>query len=291
VIVPLMSSTGPIGAITVANKRAGSLGPEDERTLTLLASSAVVALENAHLYRAEQERRRVAESLRDILNVLNSNKPLEIILNFIVSQANQLLDSQACVLYQLNPGEGLIEVLANDGLPPEMEAFRHCFRRCRPRATQPDHDLLSNHPTPSLTTSCHRHHEWTAPGPGADHLAACFGQPPRGLPERLMNEELYGSLGFHYYAQPRQFTDEEIRLAVTFDQTSWRLRTPAEGPGGGECHSDRAQPAGDPHDAVTRLFSASLIAGVAAARARDPQEGARRLEELRQLTCGRAFKM
>jgi signal transduction histidine kinase/putative methionine-R-sulfoxide reductase with GAF domain len=302
VIVPLMSSAGPIGAITVANKRAGTLGPEDERTLTLLASSAVVALENAHLYRAEQERRRVAESLRDILNVLNSNKPLEIILNFIVSQANQLLDSQACVLYQLNPGESLIEVLANDGLPPEMEAIQVLPSRAARLLGhgQLDHDLLSNQPYAVPDAYELPIANLTEDGPLAQELITW--QHASGSHYRaflsvplMVNEELYGSLGFHY-AQPRQFTDEEIRLAVTFgDQTSLaienaRLRAQvAES----AILTERSRLARDLHDAVTQtLFSASLIAEVLPRLfERDPQEGARRLEELRQLTRGALAEM
>jgi PAS domain S-box-containing protein len=302
VVVPLMSSTGPIGTITVANKRSGTLGPEDERTLTLLASSAVVALENANLYRAEQERRRVAESLRDILNVLNSNKPLETILNFIVSQANQLLDSQACVLYQLNPREGLIEILASYGLPPEMQAI-HVLPSRAARLLghgQLDHDLLSGQPyavpdahelpPAHVTEEGYLGRELVTWQQSSGNYYRAFLSVPL-----TVNEELYGSLGFHY-EQPRLFTDEEIRLAVTFgDQTSLaienaRLRAQvAES----AILTERSRLARDLHDAVTQtLFSASLIAEVLPRLfERNPQEGARRLDELRQLTRGALAEM
>ena len=302
VVVPLMSSTGPIGTITVANKRSGSLGPEDERAMTLLASSAVVALENAHLYRAEQERRRVAESLRDILNVLNSNMPLETILNFIVSQANQLLDSQACVLYQLNPGEGQIEILASDGLPAEMQAIQILPSRAARLLGhgQLDHDLLSNQPyavpdahelpRANLTEEGELSQELvTWQHASGSHYRAFLSVP------LTVNGELYGSLGFHY-AHPRQFTEEEIQLAVTFgDQTSLaienaRLRAQvAES----AILTERSRLARDLHDAVTQtLFSASLIAEVLPRLfERSPEEGARRLDELRQLTRGALAEM
>jgi GAF domain-containing protein len=93
----------------------GRLSADDERVLTMLASGAVVALENAHLYQEEQERRQeadrrrvVAEGLRDILNILNSNRPLEEILQNIVRQAMRLTESDAAAIFRNNPeGTGL----------------------------------------------------------------------------------------------------------------------------------------------------------------------------------------
>ena len=269
-IVPLMSGSGPIGTITVADKRTGALGPDDERVLTLLAASAVVALENAHLYQSEQERRLVAESLRDVLNVLNSNKPLETILNFIVSQASRLLGSQACVLYQLNPRVSLIEVLASYGLPDEMQAIQRLPSRAARLLGhgQLEHDLLSdqpyavpdahNLPPARLNEEGHLDQELIAWQQASGNQYRAFLSVPL-----TVNQALYGSLGFHY-AQPRQFSEEEIRLAVSFgDQTSLaienaRLRAQvAES----AILTERSRLARDLHDAVTQtLFSASLIA-------------------------------
>jgi hypothetical protein len=59
----------------------------------MLASGAVIGLENARLYQEEQarryeaeQRRQVAESLRDILTVLNSNSPEEIFCYIVASR-------------------------------------------------------------------------------------------------------------------------------------------------------------------------------------------------------------
>ena len=42
--VPLISVSQPLGVIAVADERAGTLGPDDERVLALLASGAVIGL-------------------------------------------------------------------------------------------------------------------------------------------------------------------------------------------------------------------------------------------------------
>ena len=81
--VPLMAGAKRIGAIAAADKLEGEFDHEDERILNTLASSAVIGIENARLYEDErhrhledEKRRRVAEGLRDILAILNSNRPL-----------------------------------------------------------------------------------------------------------------------------------------------------------------------------------------------------------------------
>src|SRR6185295_17358004 len=91
IIVPLISGGKTLGSISVINKSAGPFTADDERVLSLLASGAVIGLENARLYQEEQDRRReaeqrrqVAEGLSDILKVLNSSRPLDEILDYIV---------------------------------------------------------------------------------------------------------------------------------------------------------------------------------------------------------------
>ncbi len=69
--VPLMSGGRPIGLLVAVDKIDGLLTGEDERILALLASSAVIGLENARLYEeaeknaAQAERGRLARDLHD----------------------------------------------------------------------------------------------------------------------------------------------------------------------------------------------------------------------------------
>ncbi len=69
--VPLMVGSQPIGLLVAVDKMDGPLTPDDERILTLLASSAVIGLENARLYEeaeknaAMAERGRLARELHD----------------------------------------------------------------------------------------------------------------------------------------------------------------------------------------------------------------------------------
>jgi PAS domain S-box-containing protein len=69
--VPLVSRDQTIGVISVGRQQPYAFGEADEQALTLLAPSAVIALENAHLYTQAQqvaaleERQRLARDLHD----------------------------------------------------------------------------------------------------------------------------------------------------------------------------------------------------------------------------------
>ncbi len=69
--VPLLVGSQPIGLLVAVDKMDGPLTPNDERILTLLASSAVIGLENARLYEEAEknaalaERGRLARELHD----------------------------------------------------------------------------------------------------------------------------------------------------------------------------------------------------------------------------------
>ncbi|MBE0686089.1 MAG: GAF domain-containing protein, partial [Anaerolineaceae bacterium] len=96
--VPLISGRKTIGVISVADKIYGELGHEDERLLKMFANSAIIALDNARLYKEEHDRReeaerrrKIAEALRDILRLLNSKMEISELLHYIAEQSRDLL--------------------------------------------------------------------------------------------------------------------------------------------------------------------------------------------------------
>jgi signal transduction histidine kinase/putative methionine-R-sulfoxide reductase with GAF domain len=300
--VPLMSQRGPVGTIMVADKNEGILGAEDERVLTMLASGAVVALENAHLYSEELERRKeaerrrqVAEGLRDILTILNSNRPLTETLEAIVSQAILLTGSDAGVIYRLDRKERSLAIEAHRNLPDRLieldtymafpksglEAMREQHPYAIPDASGKQDESVQGNRLKDVES------DWFSLM-REDYLAYL------GIP-LVIRDEIYGSLGL-YYAKRQEFNDEEIALAVAFaDQAALaienaRLRRQTELTA---VAAERSRLARDLHDAVTQtLFSASLIAEVLPRLwDRNPDEARRRLEELRQLTRGALAEM
>src|SRR5689334_23729808 len=65
-----------------------------------------------------ERRRRVAEGLRDILAALNSNRPVQSILDTIVAQASRTLGADIVAFYQLGADDQLT-VQASHGLSPD----------------------------------------------------------------------------------------------------------------------------------------------------------------------------
>ncbi len=295
-IVPLVTSDKPIGTITVANRTPGGFTPEDERLLTRLATNVVISIENARLYQAEHDRRQVAEGLRDILAIVNSDLPLDEILEAILDQACRLLDAQAGVAYHINYDEELIEIEAVRDMPAgfadihdlpliETEANQAVLEG-RPFAVSDLRAKLAmiNDGALDETPSLQR---WRAIV--GDHFDSYLSAPI------VIKEHVYGAISL-FYTQNRKFFDEEIDLVVTLtDQAALtienaQLRSQVER---SAIAAERDRLARDLHDAVTQtLFSASLIAEVLPRIwDQNPEQGRARLEEIRTLTRGALAEM
>jgi PAS domain S-box-containing protein len=227
-----------------------------------------------------ERRRQVSDTLRDILAILNSDRPLAEILQHIVVQASQLLQADASAIYQMPDAETAVTIQASCGLSNQQ--LNNPFSLTLPTAVK---QLVRNGESATAPTS-------TGADDGistADTYCARLAVPLR------IKDEIYGGLML-YYVEPRKFSDEEIELAVMFgDQAvlaieNAGLRARAERTA---VAAERNRIARDLHDSVTQtLFSATLIAEVLPKLVeRNGNEGMRRLEELRQLTRGALAEM
>jgi PAS domain S-box-containing protein len=238
-----------------------------------------------------ERRRQVADGLRDILTILNSNLPPGEILNYVVAQASRLLDADASAIYRLHPENQTLSIQTSYGLPSEYIAKQGAVIGGKGRTIQA---ALTRRPVaiPDLSiiidegdeTSRFRRETLMDSGYGA-LLAVPL----------TVKDEVYGSLVL-YYHKPCDFSAEEINLAVTFaDQAALaienaRLQSQVEQ---AAILAERNRLARELHDSVTQtLFSASLIAEVLPKLwERRVDEGRRRSEELRQLTRGALAEM
>jgi len=240
-----------------------------------------------------ERRRQVAEGLRDIVRVLNSSKPVGEILDYIVAQAGSLL-STAAAIYRLDGDSQLLTIQASQGLPSDYAAGMAIpvSQGVVGRAVQERQPVA----IPDLTAAFSKIDEMLLEPQQRVLVERLTGHYRAALAVPLVvKSETYGGIAF-YFAEAREFSDEEIELAVMFaDQATLaienaRLRTQAEQ---SAVAAERSRLARDLHDAVTQtLFSASLIAEVLPRLwERDSDEGQRRLEELRQLTRGALAEM
>lgn len=237
-----------------------------------------------------ERRRKVAEGLRDIMTILNSNRPLDETLSSIIEQARRLLGSDAGAVYRLEESEGLLCAQVADGLGDV--AIDIPISWAPVQAAVLDHKMVVVSNTRLvLAADCD-----AANREQYMYLAAllCRYNALLVVP-LLIKDAIYGIITL-YNCSPREFTREEMELAIVFgDQAALaienaRLRTQAEQMA---VAAERSRLARDLHDAVTQtLFSTSLIADVLPRLwERDQNEARRRLEELRLLTRGALAEM
>jgi signal transduction histidine kinase len=247
--------------------------------------------------REVERRRQVAESLREMVVVLNSGSPLDRMLAHILTQACTLLGSDGAVIYRLEPGRQAVTIEAVHNLPAEFLALEEIPIRDSgvTQAMQNGQPFsISDIPAylalaPSENDSGQLAGVQTLMAVVQKHYRAYLGVP------LASGGDVYGSVGL-YYLDPRDFTDEEVALAVTFGDhaalaiQSAQMRVQAEQ---AAALAERSRLARDLHDAVTQtLFSTTLIAEVLPRLwERDPDEGWRQLEDLRQLTRGALAEM
>lgn len=240
-----------------------------------------------------EQRRQVAEGLRDLLAILNSNRPPAEMLDSIVAQACRLIGADAGAIFRLQPDAALLTIQAACGLPDDYVAgtaipvgqgpVGRAVASVQPVAA-PDLRVMLARRAPRLD-------------PADRACLAYLARRYRGLlaVPLIVNDAVYGALVL-YYRGRREFSSEEIALTVTFgDQAALAIENAQlrDQVGQMAVASERSRLARDLHDSVTQtLFSASLIAEVLPRLwQRSPKEGQRRLEELRLLTRGALAEM
>ncbi|MCB8987859.1 MAG: GAF domain-containing protein [Ardenticatenaceae bacterium] len=250
--------------------------------------------EMAQRWQEAERRRQVAESLRGIMRVLNSRRPLSEVLDYIIKQASQVMEAEISLLYRLDYERQFMHIEARHGLPaavqdvagfPVLDTPVEQQIMARQPAFGPIDHSVQRVPFPGIDPAIVR--RWHTHV--TDRHDAFLAIP------LVVGDEVYGRLTF-YYASQRSFDQEDIDQAMLFgDQVALaienaQLRDDAEEMA---VIGERHRLARELHDAVTQtLFSASLIADVLPRIwERNPATGAAKLEELRELTRGALAEM
>lgn len=302
--VALGSHGTAFGALVLHYDKQQDFSEHQLTTAMTLAEQASLAIENARLHEAEQERRveseqrrRIAEGLRDGLTILNSDRTPDEILDFIIQQAVALLGSGGGALYLLDEEHAMLRVGASQGLDesytalplPAGGAITGRAVALGEAVSIPDisagAELLNSYLSePNIPAG------WTA---GLAQLKKRY-NAILSVPMKT-GDRVYGAITL-YYAQPQRFSDDVIRLADAFAGQAAlvienaRLRERVRLAAAVE---ERSRLARDLHDAVTQtLFSASLIADTLPDLWRIDQGGALdQLSRLGQLTRGALAEM
>ena len=113
--VPILLRGVAYGNLYLTEKEGGAdFTGEDEEVVTLLASQAAVAIENARLYESSREWARQLESLDEITNAILSEMEPNRLLRLVVDRARALLDARFVAVLVATP-DGLLEIAAAEG--------------------------------------------------------------------------------------------------------------------------------------------------------------------------------
>jgi signal transduction histidine kinase len=275
IAVPLASKGKLVGGLVLNSRRERTLTKEEGTLLVAVGRQIGLAMENARLLESERaghedadRRSVVAEGLRETLAVLNSHRPLQEILQFIVSQACRIMGSDATSLMQMEPPDCSFRIRASCGLDREHVA---AVRYSRGHGG-PGRAIEARQPVAVPDVEAFVRWQMRERNPDLDEetrgLQLMLG---RGFLSNLsvpltVRGEGFGGITL-YYRKARQFSDDEIQLATSLaDQASLavenaRLHEEAEAAAALE---ERNRLARELHDSVTQsLYSVTLYAEAA----------------------------
>ncbi len=121
--VPLILGERVIGMLTVDRAQPGHFDHEHAQLATAFADHVAIALENARLFEAEQQRRQWTAIQQDITQVTSSSLDLETVLRRVARLTAVATEADRCLLFLLDTETGELTLesaqSARNGMPPD----------------------------------------------------------------------------------------------------------------------------------------------------------------------------
>ncbi len=292
--VPVASKGRLLAALIVGVRTPRSLTPEESALFVGIGRQVGLAAENAGLFERERlthdeaERRRVvAEGLREILAVLNSDRPLQETLDSIIAQTCRVTASDAASLLQRDSPDGAFTIRSSCGLDAAyVTAIRFSAgkggagRALAARGPVVVNDAgslverLSREPDPEYAEEQKALELMLRHG-----FAALLSVP------LMINDEGYGGITL-YYRKPRGFSHEEMQAAMSVaDQAALAIENAGlrRQAAAAAAFAERSRLARELHDSVTQSLYSITLCSEAVARMLASGAGPQAIEHLREL--------
>jgi signal transduction histidine kinase len=292
--VPVTAKERMLGTLIIGIRTPRSMTPEESSLFVGIGRQVGLAAENARLFELEkakheeaERRRTVAEGLREILAVLNSNRPLQETLDSIITQTCRVTGSDAASLLQRESPDGPFTIQSSCGMDTGfVSAIRFSVFEVgvgRALATggpiamgdvAATRDWLTRKPKP----------EYAKEKQGLELMIGHGFAALLSVPLVIKNEG-YGGITL-FYRKPQKFSQEEIQLAISVaDQAALaienaRLRDQAKL---AAAFAERSRLARELHDSVTQSLYSITLYSEAVARMLSSGAGAEAVEHLREL--------
>jgi signal transduction histidine kinase/CHASE1-domain containing sensor protein len=111
-VVPIRCGARVEGLLYVDATRPRTYTDAEETILQRLADHAAIALHNARLYAAAEQRRQTAESMTEVGHLLSQSLDATEVSQRVVEHVRRFLQTRAATLYQLEPASGMLIPLA-----------------------------------------------------------------------------------------------------------------------------------------------------------------------------------
>jgi signal transduction histidine kinase len=254
--VPLCYAGHAIGMITLDRIEPNAFTAAEAQLAESFAQQAALAIENARLFAAEQQRRRLSEALRKGALALTEALGLDAVLRRIMQQATALMETPMCALYELDQSAGQLTLRNDWGIARESS------------------DSIARLGEQIVGTAIKANHAVSVPDVQATDWQETQGlRLPSRLPFQsvlaaplMVKGRVYGGIVV-YYEQARQFSADEIQLLDIFaDQAALALEHARLVDQSRQLAAleERQRIARDLHDSVTQtLFSLTLAAEAA----------------------------
>jgi putative nucleotidyltransferase with HDIG domain len=204
--VPVRWGDEFLGVLDVLADPPLTFSPADAELLSLFATQAAIAIKNARLYESEQERRHIAETLRQASTVLSSTLELGQVLGLIMRQLRQVIPYDSASVQRLQ--DRRLEIVACQGfekpdkvvglifpLDPKFPNYRVVTAKA-PLAIE---DIVQAYP----------HFQDEAKTYESGRIRSWLGVP------LIMKDQVIGMIAVDR-AEVRPYTAEDVQLAVTF---------------------------------------------------------------------------
>jgi PAS domain S-box-containing protein len=124
-IVPLKAGDRMLGTMNLLGRTGYSFTSQDAELLNTIGAQIGMVIENARLYEIEQDRRQMAESLREIMGVIGSTLELDEVLHLILEQLQKVIDYDTSSVMMLE-GDRL-QVIAVEGFTNPEEVLKRSY--------------------------------------------------------------------------------------------------------------------------------------------------------------------
>src|SRR5215217_2248877 len=120
VSVPMLRDGEAVGALAIRRMERRPFTDQEIARLQSFADQAVIAIENARLFQALQDRVRELQALGEVGQAVSSSLDLAEVLTTIVANATRLAGADGGVVYEYVEAEGVFEVRAAEGMTTAM---------------------------------------------------------------------------------------------------------------------------------------------------------------------------